>query len=194
LSNIIKTTSRGGATRAYLEASTVPPRDDRCELFERLYARYSRGLYAFLYHLLGERAAAEDILQETFLRAFKKYSHFEERAKISTWLYTIARNLALNYLKKKKRGEITAREPVGLAKNEDVAAQVEQKEMLMKLQDAIARLSPKHREALLLKLQGGLSYKEIAAITGARIGTVRSRVHYAISALRKILKPTADNH
>jgi RNA polymerase sigma-70 factor (ECF subfamily) len=171
----------------------VPPIDDRCEIFERLYARYSRGLYAFLYHLLGERTAAEDILQETFLRALKGYSHFKAQAKISTWLYTIARNLALSYLKSRKRREKVTAGPMRLIKAQDAAAEVMQKEMLEKLQEAMGRLSPKHREVLLLKLQGDLTYREIAEIIGSRIGTVRSRFHYAISALRGILKPNADS-
>ena len=167
----------------------MPLRDERCELFERLYLRYSHGLYAFLYHLLGERAAAEDILQETFLRALERYADFRAEARVSTWLYRIARNLALNYLKKEKRGKKAAFGPTDLIKNKDVAAEVEQKEISRKLRDAIGRLSPSHREVLLLKLQGDLSYREIARITGSRIGTVRSRIHYAISALREILHP-----
>ena len=171
----------------------MPPRDERCELFERLYARHSQGLYAFLYHLLGERAAAEDILQETFLRALESFADFKPEAKVSTWLYTIARNLALNYLKKKKRGKKAVAGAANLIKNKDVAAGLEQKEMSRKLRDAIGRLSTSHREVLLLKLQGNLSYREIARITGSRIGTVRSRLHYAILTLREILKPTHND-
>ena len=171
----------------------MAPRDERRELFEHLYLKYSQGLYTFLYHLLGERAVAEDILQETFLRALERYSDFKPRAKVSTWLYTIARNLALNYLKKKKRGKKALADAADLIKNKDVAAEVEQKEMSRKLRDAIQRLSTSHREVLLLKLQGNLSYKEIARITGSRIGTVRSRLHYAISALREILNPPTDS-
>ncbi|MCD6405767.1 MAG: RNA polymerase sigma factor [Planctomycetes bacterium] len=157
---------------------------------DALYREQGGRVYSFVCAMVGNRHVAEDLTQETFLRAFAAAGGFEERALPGTWLLTIARNLAINHLKKKARttaaGDWDFDASPSPAAGPAEAAQAGESGRLIRT--AVAALGPAHREVFLLKVVEGLTYREIAAITGCPVGTVQSRLYYAVRKLRQRLR------
>lgn len=132
------------------------------ELLERLYKQYYRELYVYIYAICRQKAMTEDVLQETFLKAFTvlKESHTNMRA----WLYMVARNLCLNSIRKEKNmivaGEIVYQTPAAA----DVLEEIIADEQARELTAALMRLSSPKREVLMLQYFGGFKQREIAAM------------------------------
>ena len=152
----------------------------------KLYESHGQRLSAFLVGMVGDRDAAEDLVQETFARALAADARFEPLARQSTWLFTIARNLAVNHLARKR---VTAGHPLAEAASgePDPAVAAEMREAGGAIRAAVERLSVDHREVFLLKAIEGLTYREIAETIGVPIGTAQSRFHYAAAAIRERL-------
>lgn len=150
------------------------------DAFETLFNRYSPSLLRYLMKMLWDEDGAKDILQETFLRLFR--SSLEERGKLSSWLFKVATNLAYRRLLERKRhisidgGDFDLVKEAG---HEDVKAEVN---------SALLSLPEPQRAVIMLKFYEGFRYKEIAEILGCPVGTVKSRMYYALSALRRILR------
>jgi RNA polymerase sigma-70 factor (ECF subfamily) len=140
--------------------------------FERLVRMYQAPVWRFLRHLLGDAALAEDITQETFLRVYQRLPTFEGRSKFSTWVLQIARNAGIDALRSRQRRDrlLLAVPPVAPPPSADVRAE---------LDAALATLSPKLREAILVVEVLGLTYREASATIGVPEGTVKSRVFQA---------------
>ena len=160
--------------------------------FQLLYDRHRRGLFTFLLRFLGERQSAEDLLQEAFLRVFASRDTYRPVAAFRTWLFTIARTLALDHLRARKGN--TALDPEqALARLTDPGAtppeQVEARELLERLETAVLELPPAEREVLLLSRFAGLTHTEIADVTGISPGAVRVALHRALRRLRNSLGP-----
>ncbi|MBI2466590.1 MAG: sigma-70 family RNA polymerase sigma factor [Candidatus Rokubacteria bacterium] len=158
--------------------------------FEALYDRHHRSVFAFLLRSLGERRKAEDLLQETFLRVFAHREGYRPTAGFRTWLFTIARNLLVDELR--RRSGARALEGAELAETlTDPGAtpleRAEAGELGERLQAAMLELPPSQREVVLLGRFGGLSAKEVAEITGASPGAVRVTLHRALRRLRDLL-------
>ncbi len=159
------------------------------EAFSRLFARYRVPITSYIYRLIGNRAEAESIAQEAFLRILQKADRYQFPRRFSTWFYTIARNLATDFLKKKRaivpddfQGLSEAvLEPEEAGTEEDV----QQREDLRALADALGQLPLPYREVVVLRALQGLSYREIAAIVDCPESTARSRMDYGLEALRK---------
>lgn len=162
--------------------------------FEALYARYRIRLYNFIRRFVGNQSSAEDIFQETFLRIYRERHRYEPRVAVSTWLYTIARNLCLHEIEKQSR-----RQPA-LAKTGDVAtaralptedplSRLEAAETAARIARAISLLPPGEREVLILARYEGLPHRQIAAIVGKSEGAVRVALSRALTALRQSLYP-----
>ena len=161
------------------------------EALRVLYGRHARSLYNFALRLLSDPAAAEDILQETFLRVYKNRTAYRSVATFKTWTFTIARNLCLDILRSApRRTEVTdnllpeAEDPTPTPL--DHLEQVEREAMV---HQALALLPPEDREILLLSRYAGLRYGEIAAILGVSEDAVKMRAHRALTRLRKLLGP-----
>jgi len=156
--------------------------------FQVLYERYHRGLFTFLARFLGDRGQAEELLQETFLRVYLNRDRYRPRAAFRTWLYTIARNLALDWLRRPGHPEA---EPESVEAIPDPAPgplrHLEAEEALGRLEEAIAGLTPGQREVLLLARYAGLGAREIAEVTGSSPEAVRVALHRALRALRQLL-------
>lgn len=158
------------------------------EALAELYARHRRPVYHYLLRLTGDSALAEDLLQETFVAAWRGAASFEGRAAPRTWLLGIARRQAHNVLRRKGADPLDTpaahalRAPDGDPENAALAA-AERDSLLA----AIARLSPIHREAIALAFAEGLSTHEIAQVVGAPVNTVKSRLRDAKRALRAML-------
>jgi RNA polymerase sigma-70 factor, ECF subfamily len=166
--------------------------------FELLLRRHRGPLFTFLLRMLGHRERAEDLAQETFLRIIKGAQAWEHRARFQTWLFTIARNLCADAGRRdrfRKADSLDAEGPDGEAPlvdtvigNEiDPARGAESAILRPLLQKALMALPVEQREVFILREQSGVAFKEIAEILGVNENTVKSRMRYAIEALRKAL-------
>lgn len=178
------------------------------DTFDELFSRYEAATLALLTRLLGERGAAEGLAQEAFLRIYRDADSYEYPRRFSTWFFTIVRNLAKNELRYRKRhparslddsGSTSINDTTQHAAIDEVKASthtplssIVSKEVLDRLHEAIAELPEPEREALMLHRFGNLKYREIADVVGARLGTVRSRLHSALSRLRQSLGDLDD--
>lgn len=164
--------------------------------FDLLVKRYKDPLLNFVYRFLGERSEAEDIVQETFLRLFKNKHYYKEIAKFSTWIYTIASNLAKTELRKRKRRNLLSiSNYMSTEKDYDIPDQESDPEgdadavvTDQIIQKAINKLSPKFKQVIVLRDIQGFSYEEIAEIVKIPLGTVKSRVNRARLKLQEDLK------
>jgi RNA polymerase sigma-70 factor (ECF subfamily) len=154
--------------------------DDK-DTLEQLYREAAPALLAYFRHQPALAGAAEDLLQDTFIRVLRRRDRFEAAISRRAYLFGIARHVSLDALRRIKPDE----EEFEMENN----AGSPQDERLESMRAAIAELSPVHREALLLKLQQDLSYEEIAEVLEVPVGTVRSRLHHAVLRLRQVLNP-----
>lgn len=154
------------------------------EAFRKFYERHHRRVYFFLFRMVGEQSAAEDVLAETFTAAWRQAGSFQGRSAVSTWLLGIARNLANNHLRCRRDHE-------NLDDHEHLSGEarsdLEQSDRARVMAAALQRLSAKHREALDLVFYHELKYGEIAELLGIPTGTVKTRVLHAKEALRAVL-------
>ena len=157
--------------------------------FDVLYARYETRLFGFILALIKRRADAEDIFHDAFLRALKSREVVFDRGGFRTWLYRIARNLALNSQRSDQRG---ARALARLGGGEEAPPPVDQRlearELSTALENAVLRLPPSLSEIYHLR-SSGLSYDEMAVILEIPLGTLKSRMNQMVTRLREELKP-----
>ena len=173
--------------------------------FDILVDRYKVRLYNYLLRLVRNEDEAEEIAQETFVKAFIHADKYRTIARFSTWLYTIATNLVRNRFRAKRRSprfvsmwsrgadgeeEIPAVELVDSARQPD--AQFNDKELSKLIDDAIAKIPEKYRASFVLREINQLSYEEIAAVTGLKLGTVRSRINRARHCFRRAIEPVLE--
>lgn len=163
------------------------------EAFSFLVDRYMKHLYNFVFQLVGDRNAAEDIVQETFVKAWRHLSRFDQNKSFKTWIFAIAKNTAYDHLKKKKtlpfslfeneEGENALENtPVENDHPEDILDREATKE---DLEAKLATLAPLYRTILTLHYQEDLSLHEISEILGEPYNTVKSRHQRALKSLRK---------
>lgn len=164
--------------------------------FDLLVKRYRDPLMNFIFRFVGDKTDSEDILQETFLRLYKNKHYYKEIAKFSTWIYTIAGNLAKTELRKRKRRNLfsihnfmaTEKDyelpDKGITPDKHANAVITDTE----IQKAIDKLSPKFKQVILLRDIQGFSYEEISQIVNIPLGTVKSRVNRARLKLQVNLK------
>lgn len=175
--------------------------------FDQLVTRYRGKVYAMIVNMIHNEADAWDLAQDTFVKAWKALPRFEARSNFYTWLYRIAHNVTYDWLRKRRvRGDGTEFDdsirvdsiesaaptaPKPISRPDESA---EKSELRLRIEAAIGKLSPDHRDVILLKEIDGLKYQEIADRVGCSIGTVMSRLFYARKKLQTLLKdahPTA---
>ncbi len=177
------------------------------EAFEQLLARFQAEVYGLLYRLLGDREEARDATQETFLKAYRHIGRFRGECELKTWLYRIALNQAANSQRWWRRNGDrlvsieSLREGRELSFGETLAdprADPEQQAIAREeerlLTEALRRIKPVFRTALLLRDMEELSYEEIAAMLRVSIGTVKSRIARGREALRQELQRLRQQH
>lgn len=168
-----------------------------------LVERFRRPLSGYLHRMLGDATEAEDVFQETFLRVVKHLPRFEEGRRVKPWVYAIASNLVKNVYRSRKYREKTSIDQEGdsgepLSRSLAALAQASPSELVSAteraeaVREAVARLSPPSRDALVLFYFQGLSYDEIAQALEVPLGTVKSRIHNALSKLAGLLKPVQE--
>ena len=175
-------------------------RERDMQLVADLVERCQHRLVRYLLYLTGRRDYAEDLAQETWVRVLQRGSQYNGRQRFDPWLFAIARNLAIDYLRKKRKGVQTASLPndrdamlllptSGPSPFEAAA----RSEDAIRLAGQLQILSPLYREALLLRFQEELSLPEIAQVLGAPVTTVTSRIYRGLAALRSAFEE-GDSH
>jgi RNA polymerase sigma factor (sigma-70 family) len=159
----------------------------RKEKLAVLFEKYHIQLYNFFIRLTGNRGASEDLVQEVFLRILKYRKTFRGESKFTIWMYQIARNTHIDFLRKRK-GELPLEDQWEEAAEPEpsASAQMEQSQDADLVRQALALLPRKKREVLVLSRFQGLKYREIADLLGCRIGTVKAHVHRAVKELGRI--------
>jgi RNA polymerase sigma-70 factor (ECF subfamily) len=168
--------------------------------FDLIVKRYKDQLLNFVYRFVGNSEEAEDIVQETFLRVYRNRQAYKRIAKFSTWIYTIAGNLARTELRKRKRRRIFSISDLGYEdKDYEISDEVFNPESHVDsriqeeiIQREINKLPPKFREVIILRDVQELSYEEISKILNVPIGTVKSRVNRGRLKLQEKLKKLLD--
>jgi RNA polymerase sigma-70 factor (ECF subfamily) len=184
---------RGGRAVPVVRAEPLP-RDRATEaVFAELYARHAGRIHRFLGDLLGDRALAADATQETFVRAFRQRDAFDAERSIAPWLFGIARNVSLEMRRARHRArrvisptneEGDAPEPRGDAGSRSPESELLGREALRVVEAAVERLSEDRRAMLLLRLDHGLSYDEIAELMGFSVAKVKVEIFRAREVLR----------
>jgi RNA polymerase sigma-70 factor (ECF subfamily) len=161
------------------------------EAFAVLVERYWNGLYRWLYHLTHDGHTAEDLAQEAFLKAYRGLASFRAGSHFRAWLFRIAHNSFLN----QRRGAARCNQPVPEQVADSEAGpdeQAVQRETLQRLSQAVGRLPPEFRSAFLLRVEEGLSFREVAQVLGITEQTARWRVFKARQKLLTVLAPQAE--
>ncbi len=152
--------------------------------FEKLYELTSRSLFFYLYRLLQHKESAEDIHVEVYTVVWRDANKFKGKSKVKTWMFGIARNLALNELRKKYRETQNIDTPI---KDKFSSKEYEKFERQQYIQEALMKISTKHREILDLTFFHEASYAEVAMLLDIPENTVKTRVYYAKAALKEKL-------
>ena len=162
------------------------------EFLRALVGQYQFRLVRYFIYLLGKRDSVDDLVQETWLRVLERGSSYDGRSRFEPWLFTIARNLAIDHMRKRRvfsidsnhspEQELEALTPVSNAPSPfEQAARTEDAQ---RLAHSLQMLEPIYREALVLRFQEDLSLQEMAGVIGASVSTVSSRIYRGLAALR----------
>jgi len=161
--------------------------------FSEITGLYLKLIYNFLYRLVGDRDAAEDLTQETFVKAWKNLHKFDQKKNLKTWLFTIAKNTAFDWLKKKKEIPFsTFTDEEGGNWLENVADEnilpdeiLERKNIAEELEKILSKLPPHYRVILLLHYKEDFSLHEISEILGEHYNTIKSRHRRGLGKLKR---------
>jgi RNA polymerase sigma-70 factor (ECF subfamily) len=160
------------------------------DLLDRLIEQYQHRLLRYLVYLSGNRELAEDLFQETWIRVLERGHQYDGKHEFSTWLYAVARNLTIDYLRKKSPVSLDGlmedeeHAPLEPADTRPMAWEVvQQHEQAERISAALVGIPAEYREAIVLRFQDGLALEEIAAVTGAPLGTVKSRLYRGLNML-----------
>jgi RNA polymerase sigma-70 factor (ECF subfamily) len=175
-------------------------RGDRAA-FAELVEKYKQPVMNFVFRPLRDEIEAEDLAQNVFLQAWKSRSRYRQTAKFSTWLFTIARNLCLNEIRRRSRHPAESIEEAHAEHEDQPRQQYEDKsqiappekllhgELAQKIEEALAELPENQRTAILLCRQDELSYEEIAEVLDCSLSATKSLIHRGRETLKEKLKP-----
>jgi len=190
--------TNGEVSRQAIKRLVEQAQQGDAKAFTALAEKYKNGVYNYIVRMLHDRTEAEDIAQETFVRAYQALPEFRGAASFHTWLYRIASNLAIDAARRRsRRTSISLDEPVTTDEGE-VSRQLpderpgpfeelQSAQTQQAVREAIAELSPKLRSVIVLYDLQGLSYQEIGDILGCPLGTVKSRLFNARNQLQEKL-------
>jgi RNA polymerase sigma-70 factor, ECF subfamily len=161
-------------------------RDGDAGAFDILYGRHRGALFRFVMRGVRERALAEELYQEIWIRVIEARDRYTPQARFSTWLYTIAHNRLVDHWRRKELALVAAEEADEIAAGpaSDPARQAEDREAVVRFMRALEALPHAQREAFLLHEEAGLTAMEIAAVTGSETEAVKSRLRYAVAKLK----------
>ncbi len=178
--------------------------DGEQRAFGELVRRYDNRLVNFVFRTVGDRERAQDLVQETFVRVYRHLHRVDQTKKFSTWIYTIASNLAKNELRNRSRNPLVLfqtlkqnwdadHRPLEWEDTQFKPDDLFRKRFLReKVEEAVAQLPEHHRVVFVLRELEGKTYEEIADITGCNLGTVKSRLNRARNNFAQIIAPMVD--
>lgn len=170
------------------------------DAFEELFYRHKSSVYAFIHHFTRGAGSLDDLFQTVFLRVIRYRNRYKAKAKFTTWLYTITRSVCIDAMRKQKTAEVIQLFPQNPDEDDplDVAdfpshgqTPVDvtyESELQAAMDAAIEALSPEQREVLILREKTDMTFDDIGTTIGCSANTAKSRMHYALLALRKELK------
>ncbi len=158
--------------------------------FAELYDLYAPPVYNYILRLINEPAVAEEILQEVFLAMWRGAQRFRAEAKVKTWLLRIAHHQAVSWLRR-ERAVLWSDDELDGNADASIEEDLARSWQIDQVRSALARLSPKHRAVIELTFVHGLSYAEIAQVMNCPIGTVKSRMSYALRRMNELLSQSA---
>src|SRR5713226_3969353 len=169
------------------------------DLLDRLIEQYQHRLFRYLVYLSGNRELAEDLFQETWIRVLERGHQYDGKHEFSTWLYAVARNLTIDYLRTKRPLSLDGMidglmederyAPLEPADTRPMAWEVvQQHEQAERISAALVSIPAEYRETVVLRFQEGLALDEIATITGTKLGTVKSRLYRGLNMLMSRLQ------
>jgi RNA polymerase sigma-70 factor (ECF subfamily) len=176
----------------------------RKRAFNELVDRYQKRLLNFVFRTIGDRERAEDLVQEVFIRVHRHLHRFDQSKKFSTWIYTIASNLAKNELRNRSRSPLVLfqtikknweadHRPLQFEDKHHRPEDLYRKRHLRELVEwSVAQLPEHHRVVFVLRELEGKTYEEIAEITDCNLGTVKSRLNRARNRFAQIIGPLLD--
>jgi RNA polymerase sigma-70 factor (ECF subfamily) len=167
------------------------------QAFEEILRRYNKPIYSFIINYVGDYDVAQDAFQEAFVRAYRNLKRYRLGTNFSAWLHKVALNASKDCLKKRyrtQRIEVHESEdfdPVAMLRDNGPSPEeaLEKRELQAVVRKALSSLSGPHREVILLYQFQGFSYEEIARSLRCPLGTVKSRIHYAMRRLEELLRP-----
>lgn len=173
--------------------------------FRELLERYERPVFSLVLRMVRDRELAEDLAQEAFIRAFHSIASYDPAYKFSSWLFKIANNLTIDHLRKRKLETISIHgSPHAKSEEEEERSRLtiespgenpeqftQNRQLGDQIEDAIARLRPEYRTAVLLRHVEGYPYEEIAQIMEVPLGTAKTYIHRARSELKELLEEAA---
>jgi RNA polymerase sigma-70 factor (ECF subfamily) len=166
------------------------------DLLDHLIEKYQHRLLRYLLYLTGQRELAEDFFQETWIRVLERGRQYDGRHEFSTWLFTIARNLVIDHLRRRRPASLDSLADADDAASFDIPATAQpsafdatvRREQNEQISAGMEHIAVEYRESLVLRFQEGMSLEEIASVTGAPLGTVKSRIYRGLSALEPWVK------
>jgi RNA polymerase sigma-70 factor (ECF subfamily) len=195
---------------ALLDLSNLPDADvvalaqrGREDAFRELVRRYERPVFSLIFRMVRDSATAEDLAQDTFIKVLNHIDKYRPEFKLSSWLFKIANNVAIDHLRRRQiatismsgsphagtASEIEATSFDVASSDESALDEMESKELGSAIEKAIARLRPEYRSCILLRHVEDRSYEEIAATLDLPLGTVKTYIHRARQQLRESLEP-----
>ena len=173
----------------------------RKDEFSLILERYQRPIFNFIYRFYGSYEIAEELTQDTFLRCYQFLKSYDRKRKFSTWLYTVAKNLCIDHLKKQRKAReisldqalpaLERHEAIRSAETDPQVACIRSQEDA-RLLEALGKLEPSRRVVLILYYFQGLSYQEIGEALSVPVSTVKIRIFRAKKALLEIMKDAPD--
>ena len=174
-------------------------RGDR-EAFEALVEKYKQPVMNLVFRTLRDATEAEDLTQHVFLQVYKSAHRYEVSAKFSTWIFTIARNLTLNEIRRRTRHPADSLDATSPEDDQPILQVEDRKhfaapdavlhaELQAKIDEAIGGLPEKQRTALLMCREDELSYEDMAKVLGCSLSATKSLIHRARETLKEVLKP-----
>lgn len=205
-------TDGGGAADSEKDERDVSAREDQewviaaqsgdTRAFDKLVTKHRGKIYAMIVNMVKNDADAWDLSQEAFVKAWKALPKFEARARFTTWLFRISHNVVYDSMRKRRiesegelndelfdAGRIDSSASTAPQQDKRPDEAMQQGELRAEIQNALNKLSPEHREVIILREVQGMDYKEIAEIIKSTMGTVMSRIFYARKKLQTYLKP-----
>ena len=191
-----------------LELENLPDADvvalaqqGREDAFREIIRRYERPVFSLVYRMVRDRETAEDLSQDAFIRVLNHLDKYRSEFKLSSWLFKIANNVAIDHLRKRQLDTISMHGSPHASTTTDIEAtsidlesggenaldEIEAKELGAEIERAIAKLRPEYRSCIMLRHVEGRSYEEIAATLDLPLGTVKTYIHRARHELRESL-------